>query len=94
MWEPLGLRRCSWSTRLYPAGPQGKRGRELRQVAEAEGFLSEAERVRGPELAMFMVEPGAQLYIKSVYFELFGFIVQSLGLSAEVYVIGGSPRAG
>jgi len=42
----------------------------------AEGFLSVAEKVSDPDLAMFMVEQGAQLYTRSVYLELFGSVIR------------------
>jgi len=42
----------------------------------AESFLSVAEKVSDPDLAMFMVEQGLQLYIKSIYFELFGSVIR------------------
>jgi len=42
----------------------------------AESFLSVAEKVSDPDLAMFMVEQGLQLYIVSVYFKLFGSVIR------------------
>ncbi|ADM27358.1 HEPN domain protein [Ignisphaera aggregans DSM 17230] len=39
-------------------------------------FLSEAERVSDPNLAIFLAEQSLQLYVKSVYYELFGSMLR------------------
>ncbi len=38
----------------------------------AENFIREAEEAFDPNLAMFFVEQSLQLYVKAVYYELFG----------------------
>lgn len=38
----------------------------------AQGFLIEAGRVDDPDLSIFFAEQAIQLYVKAVYFELFG----------------------
>jgi len=38
----------------------------------ARSFLIEAERVDDPDLSLFFAEQAIQLYVKAVYFELFG----------------------
>jgi len=46
----------------------------------ARAFLAEAEEASDPDLAMFFLEQAAQLYIKSVYYELFGAPLRGHGL--------------
>ncbi len=46
----------------------------------ARAFLAEAEEALDPDLAMFFLEQAARLYIKSVYYELFGAPLRGHGL--------------
>jgi len=52
-------------------------------------FLSEAEHVSNNDLAMFFIEQAIQLYIKAIYYELFGDLLRThklremLGLLAK-----------
>ncbi|WP_440059480.1 HEPN domain-containing protein [Thermogladius sp. 4427co] len=43
-----------------------------RLKSRARAFLREAERVEEPDLAVLFAEQSMQLYIKAVYYELFG----------------------
>ena len=56
----------------------GEHAARLRRRARA--FLVEAEETTDTILAMFFLEQAAQLYIKSVYYELFGAPLRGHGL--------------
>ncbi len=45
-------------------------------IERATAFLEEAEKVPNADLAMFFVEQGLQLYVKAVYYELFGLMLR------------------
>jgi len=46
----------------------------------ARSFLAEAESAADPDLGMFFLEQAAQLYIKAVYYEVFGETIRVHGL--------------
>lgn len=69
----------------------GEHVARLRRRALA--FLEEAEETSDPDLAMFFLEQAAQLYIKSVYYELFGAPLRGHGLRELLGVLARSLRA-
>ncbi len=68
----------------------GEHVARLRRRALA--FLAEAEETSDPDLAMFFLEQAAQLYIKSVYYELFGAPLRGHGLRELLGVLARSLR--
>lgn len=68
----------------------GEHAARLRRRARA--FLVEAEETADPDLAMFFLEQAAQLYIKSVYYELFGAPLRGHGLRELLGVLAKTLR--